>query len=105
MEIILDKTNFDQEVTKSSLPVLVDFWAEWCAPCKLIAPILKRLGDKHEGKMKVGKLNVDEHPELAVQFGVRGIPNLKIFKNGQIVEEIVGLVPEPELEKRLLKHL
>ncbi|OGE79428.1 MAG: thioredoxin [Candidatus Doudnabacteria bacterium RIFCSPHIGHO2_01_FULL_46_14] len=103
MEATLNSDNFKTEVLESPIPVLVDFWAEWCAPCKLIAPALAEISQEYQGRLKIGKLNVDEFPELAQQYQVRGIPNMKIFKNGQIADEIVGAVPKQEIIKRLEK--
>ena len=105
MEITLDANNFKSEVLNADTPVLVDFWAEWCVPCHVIAPSVAELASQYQGRLKVGKLNVDENPQTAQEFGVRSIPNLKIFKNGQIVEEIVGVVPKQELTKRVQRHI
>ena len=105
METTLTDQNFESEVTKSTLPVLVDFWAEWCGPCRIIGPVVLKLSKKYEGKLSVGKLNVDDYPQIAEKFQVRGIPNLKIFKNGKIVEEIVGAAPEADLVKSIEKHI
>ncbi len=92
-------SSFEQEVVKSSTPVLVDFWAPWCGPCKAIAPILDDLANEYAGKLKVVKLNVDDNPDTAARFGVRGIPNLLIIKNGQVKDQIVGAVPRGHLVK------
>ena|SRR3989344_3772279 len=105
MEITLDANNFKSEVLSADIPVLVDFWAEWCVPCHVIAPSVAEIATLYQGRLKVGKLNVDENPQTAQEFGVRSIPNLKIFKNGQIVEEIVGAVPKQELTKRVQRHI
>ncbi len=105
MEAILNKENFTAEVLKAPLPVLVDFWAEWCAPCRIIAPALSEISEEYQGRLKIGKLNVDEFPEIAMQYQVRGIPNMKIFKAGKIVDELVGAMPKNEIIKRLQKHL
>jgi thioredoxin 1 len=105
MEIKLTDDNFEAEVLKSDLPVLVDFWAEWCGPCHAIAPVLAELAQEMEGKLNIGKLNVDENSKSPQQFRVNSIPNMKLFKNGQIVEEIVGVVPKEELTSRISKHI
>jgi thioredoxin 1 len=89
-EVTLTDQNFDAEVMKASLPVIVDFWAPWCGPCKIISPIIEELAKQYEGKVKVGKLNVDENPNTASQFGVMSIPTVFIFKNGQPVKSMVG---------------
>ncbi|MGD0076171.1 MAG: thioredoxin [Candidatus Binataceae bacterium] len=91
--------NFDQEVIKSSIPVLIDFWAPWCGPCKAIAPIVDELAKDYAGKLKVVKINVDDNPETPARYGVRGIPNLLIIKDGQVKEQIVGAVPKGHLVK------
>lgn len=97
----LTDSNFSEEVEKSSTPVLVDFWAEWCGPCKMIGPVVEELAGEYDGKVKVGKVNVDNNPEVSVKFGIRSIPTLLIFKDGEIVDQIVGAVPKSELKKHL----
>ena len=97
--------NFDADVLQSSTPVLVDFWATWCAPCKAIAPVLEKLAGEYAGKIKIGKVNVDENPATPGQYGVRGIPTLILFKDGQIVDQLVGAVPKNQLESLLQKAL
>ncbi len=97
--------NFDADVLQSSTPVLVDFWATWCAPCKAIAPVLEKLAGEYSGKIKIGKVNVDENPSTPGQYGVRGIPTLILFKDGQIVDQLVGAVPKNQLESLLQKAL
>ncbi len=92
-------TNFEQEVIKSSQPVLIDFWAPWCGPCKAIAPLIDELAKEYAGKLKVVKMNVDDNPETPARYGVRGIPNLLIIRNGQVKEQIVGAVPKGHLVK------
>jgi len=90
-------SNFELEVMKSSTPVLVDFWAPWCGPCRDIAPIVEELAEDYAGRLKVVKVNVDDNPQAPARFGVRGIPNLIIVKNGQVAEQIVGRVPKRDL--------
>ena len=97
--------NFDTEVMQSDLPVLVDFWAPWCGPCKSIAPIIEELAGTYEGKLKIAKLNVDDHPATASRFGIRGIPNLIILKDGAVKEQIVGAVPKARLVSAIEKVL
>ena len=101
----LSEQNFSQEVEKSGLPVLVDFWAEWCGPCKAVAPIIDQLAVELQGKMKVVKVNVDESPELAGKFNIMSIPSLLIFKNGQPVDQIVGAMPKDRLMAKLNPYL
>ncbi len=101
----LNDKNFEQEVLKSDLPVLVDFWAEWCGPCRAIAPIIEELAGELQGKMKVAKVNVDEAQDLAGNYNVMSIPTLLIFKNGQPVEQIVGALPKPQLLTKIKPHL
>lgn len=104
-EIKLNATNFDSEVLKSDIPVLVDFWAEWCMPCRMIAPTLKEFAEAYKGKLKVAKLNVDEEPDLANQYGIVSIPTLLIFKNGQQVAQHIGLASRKALEDFVTPHL
>lgn len=101
----LTDDSFEAEVLKSTVPVLVDFWATWCAPCKAIGPMIDGLADDYEGKVKIGKLNVDENPATPGQFGVRGIPTLILFKDGKVIDQVVGAVPKNQLETLLQKAL
>ena len=97
----LTDDNFEQEVLKSDVPVLVDFWAEWCAPCRAIAPAVEEIAEEYQGKAKVGKLDVDNNPKVAVEYGIRSIPTLLVFKNGEVAEQIVGAVPKSQLVSKL----
>ncbi len=97
--------NFEAEVLKSEKPVLVDFWATWCAPCRAIAPSVEELAKTYDGKVKVGKLNIDEQQGVAQQYGIRSIPTLLVFKGGKVVGQIVGAVPKTKIEDALKKAL
>ncbi len=96
---------FDTQVLKAGEPVLVDFWAEWCGPCRMIAPIIEDLAAEYDGKVKVAKVDVDENPGVANRYGIMSIPTLGIFKGGEMVDRLVGYMPKPELKKRLEKIL
>lgn len=98
-------SEWQAEVLNSPVPVLVDFWAVWCGPCRLIAPIVEELGQQYEGKLKVYKVDVDQEQQLAMQYGIMSIPTLLLFKNGQVVEQIVGALPKGAIEQKLAKHL
>lgn len=96
---------FAQEVLNSDKPVLVDFWAPWCGPCRMVAPVLEELAQAHAGKLKVVKVNTDEDPGLAAQFEIMSIPTLMLFKDGAVVDRMVGFMPKPALESRILPKL
>jgi len=106
-EKILDfgDSNFDTEVLQSPIPVLVDFWASWCAPCRSVAPIVDALAEAYEGKIKVGKVNVDENPAIPARYGIRGIPTIMLFKEGKLIDQVVGAVPKTQLEALVNKAL
>src|SRR5580700_3662533 len=97
-EVILTEENFDKEVLKSDLPVMVDFWAVWCGPCKVLGPIVEEISKEYEGKLKVGKINVDENNSLSSKYGIMSIPTLKFFKGGAMVGELIGAAPKSVLE-------
>ena len=103
--VVLTDDNWKQEVTDAEGPVLVDFWAEWCPPCRMIAPSIDALATAYSGRAKVGKLNVDENPEVAAAFGVRSIPTLLVFKGGKVVEQQVGALPQPRIAELLERQL
>ena len=97
----ISDTTFKNEVLQSNVPVLVDFWAPWCGPCRALAPVLEELAGEYAGRAKIVKLNVDDHQSAAATYGVRSIPNLIIFKNGQVAQQIVGAVPKTKLTQAL----
>lgn len=103
VEINFTDQNFNQEVIEEKLPVLVDFWAQWCAPCRIIGPIVDELAKEYEGKVKVGKLNVDQNPKTAAKYGIMSIPSLLIFKNGEVTKTMIGIQGKENLKKELEK--
>jgi len=103
--IEVNDTNFQAEVLTSDKPVLVDFWAVWCGPCKMIAPIVEEIAKEYDGKLKVTKMDVDSNPRTAMQYGIRSIPTLMIFKGGAVVEQIIGAVPKRHLLDKVTQHL
>jgi len=105
MEVRVNDENFKKEVLESKVPVLVDFWAEWCMPCRMVAPVVEEIAKEYQGKLKVCKLNVDEARNTASDYGIMSIPTLAIFKNGKVIDKIVGALPKTEIEKAIKPHL
>lgn len=105
MEVRVNDENFKKEVLESDVPALVDFWAEWCMPCHMIAPAVEEISKEYQGKLKVCKLNVDEASNTASKYNIMGIPTLLIFKKGKVADKIVGALPKTELEKVIKAHL
>ena len=100
-EVIVSSVNFEDEVLKSDIPVLVDFWATWCGPCKMLAPTIAKIAEEKDGQVKVCKLDVDEAPEIAAKYGIASIPTLKVFVNGEVVKSSVGVQPKAAIEAML----
>jgi thioredoxin 1 len=105
MALEFSDSNFEQEVLNSETPVLVDFWAEWCGPCRMIGPIVEELSGEYQGKIKVGKLNIDHNPNTPMSYGIRSIPTLLVFKNGELVDKVVGAVPKSSISAKLEAQL
>ena len=105
MKVEVTTDNFKDEVLQSDVPVLVDFWAEWCMPCKMIAPILDEMSNEYDGKLKIGKLNVDEQGDIAAEYNIVSIPTLLLFDKGEVVNQQVGAVPRPKIEEIVKGHV
>ena len=99
--VTIDENNFDTEVTQSNLPVVVDFWAEWCGPCKMIAPLLDEIATEKAGTVKIGKVDIDKNQSLSLKYNVRAIPTLLFFKNGQVVDQVTGMTSKKDLLGRV----
>ena len=100
-----DESNFDAEVLQSDIPVFVDFYADWCGPCKMMSPVIDKLAEEFDGKIKVGKVNVDENGDLAVKYGIMSIPNMVFFKNGEVADRVVGAIPKPAMKEKFEKNI
>jgi thioredoxin 1 len=100
-ELIITDSSFEQDVLKSDVPVLVDFWAPWCGPCKIVAPVVEEIAGEYDGKIKVGKVNTDENQQIAAKYGIMSIPTLMIFKNGEPAERIVGAQPKQAITEKI----
>lgn len=103
--VILTDATFDTEVLESGQPVLIDFWAPWCGPCRMVAPVIEALAEEYDGKVKIAKLNVDENPQISRRFNVRSIPTLLVFKDGELVETAVGARPKAQVEQLLNQYV
>lgn len=103
--ITFNEENFDEEINQTPVPILVDFWASWCAPCRLVAPVLEQLAEEMAGRARVGKVNVDDNGDLANRFGIRSIPTLVVFKQGKVVDQLIGAAPKEQIRKMIEKHL
>ncbi|MDP8257863.1 MAG: thioredoxin [Candidatus Aadella gelida] len=105
MEISVNDKNFEEEVLKSEIPVLVDFWAPWCGPCQMVGPVVEEIAKEYHGKLKVCKVNVDEAPSVASKYGVMSIPTLAVIKNGEVVDKVTGALPKSALETLFKPHI
>ena len=105
MEVQVNDSNFKQEVLDSDLPALVDFWAAWCGPCNMVTPVVEEIAKEYQGRLKVCKANVDEARNTAANYGIMSIPTLSIFKNGQVMEQIIGAVPKSAIEEKVKSHI
>jgi thioredoxin 1 len=103
--LLLNEKNFDEEIRRPGAPLIVDFWAAWCAPCRLIAPHLETLAQEYKGRVRVGKVNVDDNPSLAGRYQIRSIPTLLVFKDGQVVDQLIGAAPKDSIQQLADKHL
>jgi thioredoxin 1 len=103
--LTLTKSNFDEETKRTESPIMVDFWAEWCGPCRMVAPVLEQLAADYKGKARIGKVNVDEHSDIASRYGVQSIPTLLVFKQGKVVDQYVGAASREVLGRMLDKHV
>jgi thioredoxin 1 len=105
MELIFDNANFEEKAINADKVVMVDFWAEWCGPCRMVGPIVEELANEYGDQAVIGKVNVDENPEISMRFGIRNIPTILFLKNGEVVDKQVGAVPKHQLEEKLKSHM